>query len=505
MALFSSTTLAHCTLLTVTIALLTGCSSTSNRKDATAAGFTSSIREANDRIYQKNNSQLLHTTVTEGFYVPRVTYKEYMEPDWWNINLTNFQSKGLPLENLMESIASDYGIQYKFAPKTPRNTKVSISHKGTIGGLLEKISNTTELSFSVENGVVIWKKFISRNYEISFLPGITKFKTGLINSTQENYNIENTKNGSNDDSLHTQSASINLWSELEKQLRNLTSSEAKISISAATGTVYITDTKSKITEISNYINSLNKQITQQVSIDVEIIEVRLNNGRQYGINWNLVKEASSGDGLINLISPFSSTAQNGSIPTVLNLQVTGEGSQYNGSNVLVKALKEQGEVSIVTSPRVVTMNNQVAEIALTRQHTYLASSTSRTTPNVGFETTLTPGVVTSGLKLFTLPKIQDNKIILQMNGSLSALLSIDRVESNGSLIETPSLNEKRISQRAIVSHGETLLLTGFKDVRRENSKKSTLGQILLGGEVNKSQESTEVIILITPRIMGTNT
>src|SRR5205823_3858044 len=105
-------------------------------------------------------------------------------------------------------------------------------------------------------------------------------------------------------------------------------------------------------------------------------------------------------------------------------------NQIPSWTILFNALSQQGKTSVVSEPRVVCLNNQVAVVRIVQQNGYVASIQNTSlagstggsggTTNVGTVTSqVTPGTVITGLTLYILPKIMQDKIYMQVNADLS--------------------------------------------------------------------------------------
>jgi type IVB pilus formation R64 PilN family outer membrane protein len=229
----------------------------------------------------------------------------------------------------------------------------------------------------------------------------------------------------------------------------------------------------------------------------------LNKDSQYGIDWNVVKTKANGVltfantiGLPNVASGLS--------PASLLLNVTNPNSSFNGSSALIKALGSQGDVSIVTQPEVVAVNNRVSKVQLTNQTGYLQSVSITNTSNVGSQVSLTPGVVTDGFTIYLLPRVVNNKVALTVSTNISTLERINEVTSGQSKIQTPDLNSRELYQNAVMSSGETLVLAGFRQLKETKHNEKVLGLTLLGGRTSENARS-ELLFLITPVVLGGST
>jgi len=170
-----------------------------------------------------------------------------------------------------------------------------------------------------------------------------------------------------------------------------------------------------------------------------------------------------------------------------------------------------GHVSIATEPRLVTLNNQIAEIGINQLQGYLESIAVTTQGVTGTTTTaLTPGIVKTGFSLYILPKIKGKKVYLQISSDLSSLRNIqvftaERQDlANGkqgtvSQIELPTVNEKIFNQRSVVESGDTLVIAGFRQVRNETANTRTFG---IPSSQGAKKTNLETIVLITPTILG---
>jgi type II secretory pathway component GspD/PulD (secretin) len=191
-------------------------------------------------------------------------------------------------------------------------------------------------------------------------------------------------------------------------------------------------------------------------------------------------------------------------------------SATTGVTAVINALTQQGKVSLVTEPRVVCLNNQVSVIRIINQQGYLASvqTTSlagSTTPGgASITTQVTPGNVISGLTLYILPKIMGQKVFLQVNADLSTNNGIQSISSSSGsapgsnntapVIQVPSLTQKQFNQRSVIASGETLILSGFREVSNQANAMQMFQSQSLGGKA-AVESTTETIVLITPIIL----
>jgi type II secretory pathway component GspD/PulD (secretin) len=160
---------------------------------------------------------------------------------------------------------------------------------------------------------------------------------------------------------------------------------------------------------------------------------------------------------------------------------------------------------------VVCLNNQVSVIRIIQQQGYVASiqntsvggSTSFTAQQNTVTSTVTPGNVVTGLTLYLLPKIMKDKIFMQVNADFSTQIALVPFGPTNSQIQLPTVTMKHFNQRSMIRSGETLILSGFRQLTNIANANQVINSQALGGKA--SQElNKETIVLITPIILNSS-
>lgn len=466
--------------------------------------FNQDIKETKNIQFDK----LKHVQIIDGFYAPPLSSDVLTKPDWWLTSVPLLNSQNITLQDLMNQLVKEFDINYRFSDVKFNTLPISVNFTGTLGDLVQQIAAQLNLYFELNDQVIIWQEFETQVFNIRFIPGSYHYSFGNQNITAPSTEILLNDTTSQNSDASSEEANFkvrsNIWEELNNVMHNLLAGQGSFTVSESSSTLTVQTKPDKLTTISNYVKKLNAKLAQQIYIDVQVIEVRMDDGMNYGINWNIVKQSMSNGGILGFTTQVSQSGFDSIPPVTFGAAITDSTSQYFNSSLLINALEKQGQVSVVTSPRIVTLNNQMAEIAITEKNTYLAESSSRTTANVGAETTLKPGVVETGLQLYVLPLVVGDEILLQIHGNISTLQGITTVESNNSLIQTPNVLNKRIMQKAKVRLGKTLMLAGFKNSRNQTKNSGLFGQAWLSGNKSYNQQTTEMIILLSPYILGGN-
>src|SRR3989338_5641502 len=165
-------------------------------------------------------------------------------------------------------------------------------------------------------------------------------------------------------------------------------------------------------QISGYLQAMQKNLQREVIIEAKILEITLNDNYQAGINWKILGANQSG---INGLTP--SFANDGQMFS-LTLDV-GHGDFTSAINLLA----QQGNIQVLSSPHIATINNQEAVIKVGNAQFYVTGYTSNITPTGSTNTTSQSVALNpffSGITLDVTPQIsQDGGVILFIHPSIS--------------------------------------------------------------------------------------
>ncbi len=222
---------------------------------------------------------------------------------------------------------------------------------------------------------------------------------------------------------------------------------------------------------------------KQIMIEAKILEISLSDNQSYGLDWAKLFDSSGGSGSLGTQG-------------LANVATAGLFAQYNNSNVnlVLNALKERGRLRTISTPKLLAMEGLEAETVVGTQ--------------IGFKVTTTVNQVTtesiefleSGIILKVTPTVdRSGRIMLDIFPEVSsATVSDDGI---------PSKATTQVSTRMLVPDGKTVFLGGLIKHQINNSREGIpgLGDIpIIGGlfsNRSKNITSTEIVVLITPRIV----
>jgi type IVB pilus formation R64 PilN family outer membrane protein len=493
---------------------LVGCSSGIDSQSEIESNAKKQISKAKEHKYKA--PELKHVRYSEHFYVPELTDNDKQMPTWYFEPVTvNYAS--MSLAEIMQLNLMSRGVHVKYAPGVDTLRAVPISHKGSLGELINKLGSNFGYTFTADESSLTWKSVETAVFNINFFSGDTDFFFGddqdkSMNTDSGSGTVTETgRFGKSKEYVNFKSEKVSIWQGIEKSIRLKMSKTGQISISDSLGQITVQDSPDNIKEIRSYINSVNELLTMQIAVDIEVIEFTSDKGRDIGIDWDAVKLDLASGGVFSFAGNVNESAlsTNGTVPTMLSYkQDTG---RYAGSKALISALKRQGTTQSTRFKTLISQNNQPVKVEVGNQFAYAAESGSQSIGtvnnggNVGSENTLKLGVLNTGDSWQMVPKVADDKIMVQFSYFTSRKKGAPRiVESGGKKLEAPETDYNKTLLRFTARDGDTVLVSGGTNSLNEMSESSNILSILLGGATSGSSSKSEVIMLFTPRLVRLN-
>ncbi len=269
----------------------------------------------------------------------------------------------------------------------------------------------------------------------------------------------------------------------EKLLQVIPEETGEVFVDERTNSVVIKAASPLLKNIDELIEGWDIQ-HQQVLIEAKILQVTLDKEHKLGIDWN-----SS----LNLRQNISMDLTEGSSSIFKVATLTAD--EYE---ITLKMLETQAETEVLSSPRVVVIDNHEANILVGSSEPYIETTKD---PDTGWVTEETK-FKDVGLKLIVTPKIgEDNFVTITVHPEVSTARRVTEVD-NALAVDTTQADTTMM-----VKDGETVVLGGLmKDVKSKTIRKvPLLGDIPLLGYLFRSRErgnkKTELVVFITPHIL----
>lgn len=290
---------------------------------------------------------------------------------------------------------------------------------------------------------------------------------------------------------------VDFWKDLAESLRTVVGEGdgRAVATNAHTGVVVIRAAPRELRQAEEFLEWVQARLRRQVILEARILEVRLDEGHQSGINWAALFTHQGTEGVVGQTGGgsffedgFSETAGNTGVldPRMLSLVDGTATSAFGGVfslalggrdfSAFIELLSTQGDVNTLSSPRISTVNNQKAVIKVGSDEffvtdvssTVVTGTTTTTTPEI----TLTPFF--SGIALDVTPQIgEEGEVVLHVH---------------------PSVSEVVDQTKTITVSGETQTLPlAFSTIRESDSiVRAASGQVVVIGGLMQTDDQTDI-------------
>jgi len=299
--------------------------------------------------------------------------------------------------------------------------------------------------------------------------------------------------------------------------RGFLSSRGSVSFDDRTNTLLINDNPQKIRELRALIAVLDKPV-QQVLIESRIVIATDNFTRELGAKFGVQAKRVNPSG--QTISTSGLDLGNGTTtgvsPSAGGLNVNLPASNPAGSFALgilgknyaldleLSAAQTEGRGEVISSPRVITANQQEAVIRQGQEIGYVTYQNSAT--GAAGSGTATVQFKDAVLELKVTPTItSDNRVYLMINVKKDALADFITVPGSG---QVPQIDTREINTSVLVDNGQTVVLGGIYEITKQNNatKVPGLGDIpglgVLFRNTTRESDKAELLIFVTPRILS---
>jgi len=329
-----------------------------------------------------------------------------------------------------------------------------------------------------------------------------------------------------------------LWAELEASLRLLVGADAKndrqVIVSPQSGVIVVRGLPRELRAVEQYLRAARLNIERQVMLEAKIIDVQLRDGSQTGVNWAAFLSGNNHAGSIGPITPGATlnasgavsagplTATPGSSLALASTAANGLfGLAFQTSNfaAMLQFLETQGNVQVLSSPRIAALNNQKAVLKVGTDDFFVTGITTTTTASsTGNVTspTITVQPFFSGIALDVTPQIDENgSIILHVHPSVSSVAERNKVLNLGDLGGTITLPlaSSTVSETDTivrVRDGAIVAIGGLMKASRSYDRNQLpgAGDIPVAGNLfgssARASEKSELVILIKPTVINSD-
>ncbi len=341
--------------------------------------------------------------------------------------------------------------------------------------------------------------------------------------------------------INTRQPLTTFWAELQDSVQAIVGQAEgrSVVVNPQSGVVVVRALPNELREVEAYLQATQLVVQRQVILEAKILEVQLNEGFQAGINWgallspgnNTITAANVGGGsvLVNESGLSGIAGQTGNLDPGNLSPISGALSEAFGGvftlafdlgdfTAFIELLKTQGNVQVLSSPRVATMNNQKAIIKVGTDEFFVTDVTNTVSttglggtnvfPSIG----LTPFF--SGIALDVTPQISEGgDVTLHVHPSISEVVDQQKTVTIGNTTQQLplALSTVRESDSIVRARsGQVVVIGGLMQDLTDDRDASApvLGDIPVLGNLfkHKKQRSvkSELVILLKPVVVNSS-
>ncbi len=304
-------------------------------------------------------------------------------------------------------------------------------------------------------------------------------------------------------------SSIDFWKELQYTLSDMVGKEngRSVTVNPLAGVVVVRAFPKELKQVESYLDLVQNSVNRQVILEVKVLEVTLNNKYQMGIDWQAYGAQ------FNAIRDFPGTGISlSNFPDAFTARIRWTGDFVT----IIQLLETQGNVQVLSSPRVSTMNNQQSMIKVGDDEFFVSGiSPAQATFGVAAQATQQITPFFSGITLDVTPQIDVNgDVTLHVHPSVSLVTEQTKLINSGNGPQPTPLAHSTIRESDTVVHaknGQVVIIGGLM----QNQTNEDIAQLPFFGNVpflgtlfratQQSSKKSELVILIKPTVINKTT
>lgn len=413
----------------------------------------------------------------------------------------------------------------------------------TLPRILERIESQANITYFLDGNTlkVMADKPYLHTYNISYL-NINRSSSGKVSVSTEigatGSGIQNTGSGggtsSNQDNKANseiinessndfwETITINIAGILGEELKTSSATRIKtgnnIIVNRESGIIAVRATAKQHKTIKSFIDVALGNAQRQVLIEVTIAEVNLSDSYQAGINWAVVSETAIINGETVLTKGGRQSVIGGNLGSVPFFELATSGV-VNGNplSITLKALETFGDVKVLSSPKVMALNNQTAILKVVDNEVYFTTDVEVDSGSVNQNSTTVVDTdvhtVPIGIVMAVTPFIDDHReVTLNVRPTISRIIRfVDDpnpiLAEQGVVSQIPVIQVREIETMLKINDKETAIIGGLMQdqINKENRGVPILSSIpVLGALFSYTEEEfvkSELVIFIRPVVI----
>jgi MSHA biogenesis protein MshL len=342
-------------------------------------------------------------------------------------------------------------------------------------------------------------------------------------------------------------ADTDIWTDIASAVRTIIGSEdgRNVIVNPQSGIVLVRALPAELRQVEEFLRTMQGVVARQVMLEAKIIEVQLKDQFATGINWAAFGDKIAG-GLLTpgtiltpqgVLSTFTARGEDGNLlansqfrantakPGFVESQpavpgtVFGLALQTNSFAALLGFLETQGDLQVLSSPRIATLNNQKAVLKVGNDQFFVTNITTNQTTTTGGAIQNSPSITLqpffSGVALDVTPQIDEKEqIILHIHPSVSRVVNkttdLDLGDSGKFRLPLASSDIRETDTIVRVNNGNIVAIGGLMSEARDRSDSGLpwLGDVPVVGlafkNTNRRTAKSELVILLKTTVIDSD-
>ncbi|MCB1596420.1 MAG: pilus (MSHA type) biogenesis protein MshL [Gammaproteobacteria bacterium] len=447
----------------------------------------------------------------------------------------------VPVREVLFALARDAAINVDISGNIEGNVTLNAVNQ-TLPQILERISRQVSIRHNIENGtlVVMPDAPYWRNYRVDYVnlargsEGEVTVATQVASTGGSVREDSQSSGGTNSDDQNISRTTVkstsdnSYWQVLGNNLRQIVTGQATgsdaaagpdpVAVNSIAGVISVHANSVQQQKVQAFIDQVTVSSKRQVLIEVTVVEVELNDSYQAGVDWSRV---SANGGLGQDGISFINTLTGGNLSTapVYTMKYANFDADGSGFSAAVKMLSQFGDTKVLSTPRIMALNNQTAMLKVVDERVYFSLSQDivEASDNGPERSTITSEIKTVpvGFIMSVTPQISDNgNVSMNVRPTITRILGyvVDpapRLSEFGQDFDNlvPEIHVSEIESLLEVADGQTVVIGGLM---QDTSQKKRDGVPLLSrlpgvGDLfsyrDDAVKKSELVLFLRPTVI----
>lgn len=435
----------------------------------------------------------------------------------------------VPVRELLFSMARDAKLNLDIDSDIEGRVTMNAIDQ-TLPQILERLTRQVAINYTLEDDTLHIRadKPYLHLYSVNYL-NMSRLSKGSVEVSTEISSTGTTEGGAgNNSSSEVNNVSDNeFWKTLIINFGGIINEEVKgdeagnsrnIMVNRETGVVGVRATFRQHRQVQAFLDRVIGGAQRQVMIEATIAEVTLSDRYQAGIDWSMVKM----DGLGNITDQVSQNLLGGNLGSTPFFQITGTNTTSSGENLsaTLKALETFGDVKVLSSPKVMALNNQTAMLKVVDNAVYFSIEVTPEIINAATGVVTSPATISTdintvpiGFVMSVLPFIDSNDVVtLNIRPTISRIVDTvndpnPELAKEGVVSSIPVIQVREIESVLKVNNGDTAVIGGLMQdqINKRTTGVPILSSIPFLGSLFSYRDDeyvkSELVIFIRPVVV----